>query len=145
MAVFNFSKFSKMVEWWPSNLAIQVRISLKAENFFPFHSNVVHKNYHIFLDCRKNVKSPTQIEFRVKSILTYFRRSITNWHLNHLEGFEFWFFGNFTFEKVTNWQKFKLQSYWNGQTGSFWDFEMTKIDFTCNQSGRKMAKFPHCM
>ena len=52
---------------------------------------------------------------------------------------------NFVLENVKSFQKFKIQSFSNGQNCSFWAFKMTKLDFTSNLSGRKILKFPHCV
>ena len=42
-----------------------------------------------------------------------------NFHFDYLGGFDFWFFGKFTLENINNFQKFKIQSCWNSQNGSF--------------------------
>ena len=60
-----------------------------------------------------------------------------------LEASNFDFWKIFTLENVKTPQKFKFQSCSNGQSGSFWVFKITKIDFTQNLSSRKILKFLH--
>ena len=72
-------------------------------------------------------------------------QKVKNCCLNNLEGFDFWYFRNFTLKNVKNIQNFKIQSFSNGPNGSFWGFKMTKMDFMLNLSDRKILKFPHCV
>ena len=67
--------------------------------------------------------------FYVKSILADFRRPKTA-ILTILEALnlDLWEFLHFKMSK--NCQKFESQKWSNGQNGSFWFFNMTKIDFT---------------
>ena len=53
------------------------------------------------------------------------------------------FVKNFTLENVKITQKSNIQSCSNGQNSTFWGFKITKIDFTLNQSDRKIAYSPY--
>ena len=67
---------------------------------------------------RRNLAIMLWLWFYVKSILADFRRSRTA-VLTIMEALNFDFWKNFTLENVKSSQKFKIQSYSNGQNGSF--------------------------
>ena len=62
----------------------------------------------------------------------------------NFRGSDFWFFMKFfAFSEGWNLPKSKIQSHWNCKNGIFWTFTFFKIDFTQNQSDRKISQLPH--
>ena len=77
-------------------------------------------------------------EFNVKSV-----SQVKNCCFSNFVLFEFWFLDKFHTWKCYDCKKSKIQSCSNGQNSTFWGFKITKIDFTLNQSDRKIAYSPY--